>query len=73
MNIKKLFDDANIPEEERLYIYGDPAYTGSSAIMGAYKRSRGGQLTAARKEFNKDKRAGFWRWCSFGRSDENFQ
>ena len=53
MDIKKLFDDANIPEEERLYIYGDPAYTGSSAIMKAYKRSQKDQLTAARKKFNK--------------------
>ncbi|PGH01563.1 hypothetical protein AJ80_08998, partial [Polytolypa hystricis UAMH7299] len=53
-DIKKLFDNNNIPQEERLYIYGDPAYTGSAATIGAYKKPRGHQLTAAQCQFNKD-------------------
>ena len=34
-------------------MYGDPAYTGSSATMGAYRRPRGGELTPAQADFNK--------------------
>ena len=52
-NIKKLFDNVNISEEEWLYIYEDSAYIESSAIMRVYKRSWEDQLTAARKKFNK--------------------
>ena len=32
--IKRLYE--RIPEAEQLYVYGDPAYTGSAAMMGAY-------------------------------------
>ena len=53
MNIKRLFNDANISEKEQLYLYKDPAYTESFAIMRVYKRPRGGQLTADKKKFNK--------------------
>ncbi|PGG94983.1 hypothetical protein AJ80_10062 [Polytolypa hystricis UAMH7299] len=53
-NIKKLFKEANVLEEERLYIYGDPVYTGSAVTIGAYKKPRGCQLTAAQQEFNKN-------------------
>ncbi len=52
-NIKKLFDNVNISEEEWLYIYEDSAYIESSAIMRVYKRFHKDQLTAARKKFNK--------------------
>ena len=34
--IKRLYKSAGIPEAEQLYVYGDPAYTGSAATMGAY-------------------------------------
>ena len=34
-------------------MYEDPAYTGSSAMMGAYRRPCGGELTPAQANFNK--------------------
>lgn len=48
--IERLFegDAGNI-----LYIYGDPAYHGSQATMGAYRRPPRRQLTQAQKEFNR--------------------
>ena len=52
-DIKRLYENAGIPEDEQLYVYGDPAYTGSSATMGAYRRPRGGELTPAQADFNK--------------------
>ena len=38
--------------EQTLYIFGDPAYHGSGATMAPYRKPRGGQLTAAQREFN---------------------
>jgi hypothetical protein len=42
-----------IPEEQRLYIYGDPAYSGGFGIIGAYKASVNRALTDDEKHFNK--------------------
>ncbi|PGH12606.1 hypothetical protein AJ80_06665 [Polytolypa hystricis UAMH7299] len=53
-NIKTLFETADIPEDEWLYIYGDPAYTGSAATIGAYKKPQNSQLTASQSQFNKE-------------------
>lgn len=39
IEINRLFDD--LSDTERLYVYGDSAYTGSGATMGAYKKFRG--------------------------------
>jgi hypothetical protein len=36
----------------KLYIYGDPAYTGSKVTMGSYRKPRGGQLTQQQRQFN---------------------
>lgn len=43
--IAELFEENQIAPENRVYLYGDPAYTGSIATMGAFKRRRNGQLT----------------------------
>lgn len=37
---------------ERLYLYGDPAFTGSSVTIGAYRRPRDGNLTSVQQFFN---------------------
>lgn len=44
---------ANVPEPERIYLYGDPAYHGSNATIGAFRRPRGGNLAAEQRQFNK--------------------
>lgn len=41
----RFFDDNELTADDRMYIYGDPAYSGSIATMGAYKRQRNGELT----------------------------
>lgn len=48
--IDELFE--GLENDQRLYVYGDPAYTGSGATIGAYKRPPGGEMTAAQHEFN---------------------
>lgn len=40
------------PVEERLFLYGDPAYQGCWGIMGAYKSSVGHPITSIQKRFN---------------------
>ena len=40
------------PVEERLFLYGDPAYQGCWGIMGAYKSTRDGPVTPDQKRFN---------------------
>jgi hypothetical protein len=41
-----------LSEDERLYLYGDPAYTVSFAIMGPYKARVGHPLTESKKAIN---------------------
>ncbi|OJD28029.1 hypothetical protein ACJ73_00559 [Blastomyces percursus] len=51
--IAKLFQ-GRVPQGERIYLYGDPAYSGSFATIGAYEKTRGRDLTAEQARFNKD-------------------
>ena len=44
--ILRLWREEQVRREERLYLYGDPAYCASATTMGAYKRAAGAQLTA---------------------------
>lgn len=48
--MRHLFDGR--PEEERLYVFGDAAYTGSYATLGAYRRAQGRDLTEEQRLFN---------------------
>lgn len=43
--IGNLFEREGVMPEDRIYLYGDAAYTGSVATIGAFKRPRNGQLT----------------------------
>jgi DDE superfamily endonuclease len=43
-----------VPEEERLFIFGDPAYCGSLVTIGAYRRPQHGRLPATEALFNYD-------------------
>jgi DDE superfamily endonuclease len=40
------------PDSERLYVFGDSAYTGSYATIGCYRKPRGRQLTESQRQFN---------------------
>jgi hypothetical protein len=67
-------------EEERLYLYGDPAYSCSYGVIGAYKATVSAGLTPEQQGFNRDMSAlrisvehGFgkvmnlWRFNAFSR------
>jgi hypothetical protein len=41
-----LWQRGDVPADDRLYIYGDPAYCGSDTVIGAFKRPRSGALSA---------------------------
>jgi nuclease HARBI1 len=41
-----------ITEDNRLYLYGDPAYCGSDTVIGAFKRPRGGGLSSEQALIN---------------------
>lgn len=43
--IARLLEVYEVAPEDRLYLYGDQAYTGSIATMGAFRRGRNEQLT----------------------------
>ena len=42
------------PDSERLYVFGDSAYTGSYATIGCYNKPRGRQLTERQRQFNRE-------------------
>lgn len=48
--ILRQFVEAGNPE--RLFLYGDPAFTGSEVTMGSYRRPRGGMLSRRQQDFN---------------------
>jgi len=50
--ILRLWREEQVRREERLYLYGDPAYCASATTMGAYKRAAGAQLSAQQHLFN---------------------
>jgi hypothetical protein len=52
--IIEMYEANDVPEEDWLCIYGDPAYCGSPVTMGAYRRPRQGQLLPTQRLFNYD-------------------
>jgi hypothetical protein len=44
--------DEGIAEEDRAYLYGDPAYTAAYGIFGGYKAPAGGELPLALQAIN---------------------
>lgn len=50
--ILRLFRQNRVSEEQYLFIYGDPAYTGSRVCIGAYRAPPQGRLTAQQALFN---------------------
>ena len=50
--IFRLWEEEEVEFEQRLYLFGDPAYCASATTMGAYRRPAGGHLTHRQALFN---------------------
>jgi hypothetical protein len=50
--IVRLWEEEEVAYQDRLYLYGDPAYCASATTMGAYKNPAGGRMTATQRLFN---------------------
>jgi hypothetical protein len=43
-----------VDRDQRLFVYGDPAYCSSRIVINAYKKLPGAQLTPKQALFNKE-------------------
>jgi hypothetical protein len=43
--VVSVWREQQVPRDQRLFVYGDPAYCGSRVVMGAYKKPSGAELT----------------------------
>jgi hypothetical protein len=51
-DIEALWRENAVPQEEVLYLYGDPAYCSSSICIGAFKNPPLGRMTPSQHQFN---------------------
>lgn len=45
-------EEEEVAYQDRLYLYGDPAYCASATTIGAYQNPAGGRMTAIQRLFN---------------------